>query len=60
MSVQYHPEASPGPLDSIPLFDTFVSLCVKEHPKRSTEELLKRIDEMVSMQDDTPGHGRLD
>jgi carbamoyl-phosphate synthase small subunit len=60
MSVQYHPEASPGPLDSIPLFDTFVSMSVKEHPKRSTEELLKRIDEMVSLQDDTPRDGRLD
>ncbi len=25
-SVQYHPEANPGPLDSLPLFDRFVSM----------------------------------
>jgi carbamoyl-phosphate synthase small subunit len=25
-SVQYHPEASPGPRDALPLFEQFVSL----------------------------------
>lgn len=29
-SVQYHPEASPGPHDSQPLFERFVKLCQKE------------------------------
>jgi carbamoyl-phosphate synthase small subunit len=29
-SVQYHPEASPGPHDSKYLFDRFVKLCLKE------------------------------
>ena len=26
LAVQYHPEASPGPLDSYPLFETFREL----------------------------------
>jgi carbamoyl-phosphate synthase small subunit len=34
LAVQYHPEASPGPLDSYGLFDTFRDL-VLEHEKRS-------------------------
>ncbi len=29
-SVQHHPEASPGPTDSLPLFDRFVGLMAKE------------------------------
>lgn len=29
-SVQYHPEAAPGPHDSIPLFDEFVTLMAKK------------------------------
>jgi carbamoyl-phosphate synthase small subunit len=35
LAVQYHPEASPGPLDSYPLFDTFRDLVIS-HEKRSS------------------------
>ena len=34
LAVQYHPEASPGPLDSYPLFDTFRDL-IHTHEKHS-------------------------
>jgi carbamoyl-phosphate synthase small subunit len=27
LSVQYHPEAAPGPHDAAPLFDRFLALC---------------------------------
>ncbi len=33
-SVQYHPEASPGPHDSLNIFDRFVSL-MEKHPRRT-------------------------
>jgi carbamoyl-phosphate synthase small subunit len=33
-SVQYHPEASPGPHDSNYLFDQFVSLMQQENKKQ--------------------------
>jgi carbamoyl-phosphate synthase small subunit len=29
-SVQYHPEASPGPVDSLYLFESFLNLAKKE------------------------------
>jgi carbamoyl-phosphate synthase small subunit len=31
MSVQYHPEASPGPHDSAYVFDQFVTMMEKSH-----------------------------
>ena len=33
MSVQYHPEASPGPHDSRYLFDEFLGMIANRHPK---------------------------
>ncbi len=34
MSIQYHPEAAPGPLDSMDLFDEFLQM-VKDHPSQN-------------------------
>ena len=39
-SVQYHPEASPGPHDSRYLFDRFVALMERNRPTREPVELL--------------------
>jgi carbamoyl-phosphate synthase small subunit len=33
-SVQHHPEASPGPTDSLPLFDRFSDVMEREREKR--------------------------
>ena len=30
-SVQFHPEASPGPLDALPFFDDLAAACLKRH-----------------------------
>lgn len=38
-SVQYHPEASPGPQDANPLFEDFVNL-IKQHKKAGNEVCL--------------------
>ena len=34
LAVQYHPEASPGPHDSFPLFDSFRDLILGFEQKR--------------------------
>ena len=60
MCVQYHPEASPGPLDSIPLFDEYLKLARTDGSGKSPEELLKQIDELVSPDDKDEVAGRLD
>jgi len=43
-SVQYHPEASPGPHDANPLFKRFVSCLTTCSPSRETESLATRGD----------------
>lgn len=59
-SVQYHPEASPGPLDSLPIFDTFRSKFETKGPRRSEKEILDLIDDLISPTDSEARDGRLD
>jgi hypothetical protein len=60
MCVQYHPEASPGPKDSIPLFNDFLALARERTVPKSPEELLKQIDDLVSPDESKEVAGRLD
>jgi len=60
MCVQYHPEASPGPMDSLPIFDEYLSMARKDGIGKSPEELLKQIDELVSPTETDEVAGRLD
>jgi carbamoyl-phosphate synthase small subunit len=39
-SVQHHPEASPGPTDSLPVFNRFAEMMVLERGKRRTGSIL--------------------
>jgi carbamoyl-phosphate synthase small subunit len=60
MCVQYHPEASPGPMDSLYIFDEFMSMARSDGSRKSPEELLKLIDELASPEEEKERAGRLD
>ena len=47
-SVQFHPEASPGPNDTVFLFDNFIKIVVQEKNKEKSRSLVDKIERKIT------------